>query len=187
MAEEQAQIPEISFVEIRDISIAIDSYDDIFSDFDPREFSQREVSDDLLKDLKRRYVEGKSGRLEVRFILPADLREPKLEATIKKRLREHFERRLKGLEGEVHKRRWRGKMYIAFGALFLLVQAYYSSFFRDVLSSELLAIILVPAGWFGMWTGIEKLLEDPERVEEQKKLNEKLMHASYIFLSQDRE
>jgi hypothetical protein len=187
MAEEQGQIPQISFVEIRDISIAIDSYDDIFSDFDPREFSKREVSDDLLKELRRRHIEARSGKFEVRFILTADMRDPKLEATIKKRLREHFERRLKELEEELHSRRWRGKMYIAFGALFLLLQAYYTAFIADVLSSELLAIILVPAGWFGMFTGIEKLLEDPDRFGEQKRLNEKLMHANYIFLSEDRE
>jgi len=187
MAEEQPQIPEISFVEIRDISIAIDSYDDIFSDFDPREFSQREVSDDLLKELKRRYVETKSGKLEVRFILAADMREPKLESTIKKRLREHFEFKLKDVNEELKKRKWKGNMYISIGAVLLAIQAFYSTYASDLLAKELLAIILVPAGWFGMFTGIEKLIEDPEKFEEQKRINEKMVHCSYIFLSEDRE
>lgn len=35
------------------ISLWIDSYDDIFSDFDPRHFSLRNISDDFLYEVKK--------------------------------------------------------------------------------------------------------------------------------------
>ena len=35
------------------ISLWIDSYDDIFSDFDPRPFSARNISDDFLYEVKK--------------------------------------------------------------------------------------------------------------------------------------
>ena len=35
------------------ISLILDSYNDMFSDFDPRSFSERALSDDFLSECKR--------------------------------------------------------------------------------------------------------------------------------------
>lgn len=52
---------------LNSIQIALDHYDDIFSDFDPSPFSQRMLSDDFLKEMQKRYIETKKGSLKYGF------------------------------------------------------------------------------------------------------------------------
>ena len=42
--------------DIKEISIAIDTWDDMFSDFDPRPFNMRALSEDVMAELKKRHV-----------------------------------------------------------------------------------------------------------------------------------
>ncbi|MBM3229972.1 hypothetical protein FJZ26_06065, partial [Candidatus Parvarchaeota archaeon] len=102
---------------IRDISIAIDTYDDIFSDFDPRPYSTRQVSHDFLVEIRARYKETRGGRIEVRFIVPDIERDLKTESVIKKRLREYFAQEKRRLTEAIKKIRYRGAVYVAGGAL----------------------------------------------------------------------
>ena len=71
------------------ISLILDSYDDIFSDFDPRPFAHRALSDDFLLEAKRA-ARDKQGSLELRFLIPKNERKLDAETIIKGRLREHF-------------------------------------------------------------------------------------------------
>ena len=76
--------------EMFNISLLLDTYDDIFSDFDPRSYSQRALSDDFLLEAKKASRDKVSGKIELNFLVPAAARDIKQEAIIKKRLREHF-------------------------------------------------------------------------------------------------
>ena len=60
------------------ISLLLDSYDDIFSDFDPRPFTHRAVSDDFLIEAKRAALD-KDGTLELRFLIPRQHRKSDTE------------------------------------------------------------------------------------------------------------
>ncbi|PIU76093.1 hypothetical protein COS75_00785, partial [Candidatus Pacearchaeota archaeon CG06_land_8_20_14_3_00_35_12] len=77
-------------LQMSEISLWLDHYDDIFSDFDPRPFSQRALSDDFLLEAKRASKEKISGAIEMQFLIPHDKRNKELENTIKKRLHDHF-------------------------------------------------------------------------------------------------
>jgi hypothetical protein len=173
---------------IREITIMLDTYEDIFSDFDPRPFAQRALSEDFLKEVSRRYLEDRRGRFEVHFTMPSSDRDLREEALIKKRLREHFSF-MAGREDEtVRKIKGRGALYISLGILVLLAEAYLFFVFKEEsLLYHLLSILLVPAGWYGMFTGIGKLLDEPYDAAEKKKIYEKFERANYIFISDDRE
>ena len=83
-------------LEESEISLIINSYDDIFSDFDPRPYTQRSLSVDMLDELKRASRDKASGQTELKFLIPKDLRKESDEIQIKKRLREHFKRHTDG-------------------------------------------------------------------------------------------
>ncbi|MCX8198108.1 MAG: hypothetical protein N3F07_02850 [Candidatus Micrarchaeota archaeon] len=174
--------------EIREITIKLDTYDDIFSDFDPRPYSQRELSEDFLKEVQRRYMEDKHGRFEVHFTIPSSERDTKEEALIKKRIREHFSQMAKAEHEEIKKTQRRGYVYIAIGAAVLLANVaalftlHESSWFYQVLS-----ILLVPAGWYGMFTGIGKVIDEPVLSAEKKAVYERFEKANYIFMSEELE
>ncbi|MBI4652464.1 hypothetical protein HY745_14550 [Candidatus Desantisbacteria bacterium] len=83
--------PEIGrILDMVQVSLQIDSYDDIFSDFDPRPFSERTLSDDFLLESKKAFREKESGRFELRFLIPIKERKLESEKIIKKRLTDHF-------------------------------------------------------------------------------------------------
>ena len=173
---------------LREITIQLDTYEDIFSDFDPRPFAQRELSEDFLKEIQRRYMEDKRGRFEVHFNIPSSERDIRGESLIKKRLREHFDFMAKREAHIIKKTKDRGYLYIIIGMLVLLADTYF--FFvldESQVIYHILSIMLVPAGWYGMFTGIGKVIDEPFEAVERKKLYEKFEKANFIFLSDERE
>jgi hypothetical protein len=173
---------------MREITITLDNYDDIFSDFDPRPFSKRELSEDFLKEISRRYMENKRGRFEVHFTIPSAERDLKAEALIKKRLREQFTSMVKRESEAIKKTKDRGYFYMLVGFLILLLDTYFYFYLSyESLFYHLITILLVPAGWYGMFTGIGKVIDEPYDASERKKLHEKFERAAYSFMSDELE
>ncbi len=173
---------------LREITLALDTYDDIFSDFDPRPYSQRELSEDFLKEIQRRYMEDKRGRFELHFTIPSSERDTKEEALIKKRLREHFMFMLKREEENILNTKMRGYAYIIIGAIVLLANVYaFFEFHESSLIYQIISVLLVPAGWYGMFTGIGKVIDEPFLSVEKKAVYEKFEKANYIFFSDELE
>ena len=172
----------------REITITLDTYDDIFSDFDPRPYYERELSEDFIKEIHRRYMEDKRGRFEVHFTIPFSERDAKEEALIKKRLREHFAIQMARETESIKSTKARGYVYLLAGAAVLLSDAFAlvvlneSSVFYRILS-----VLVVPAGWYGMWTGMGKVIDDPFASIERRALYEKFEKANYIFISEELE
>jgi hypothetical protein len=174
--------------QLREITVALDSYEDIFSDFDPRPYNERELSEDFLKAIHRRYMEGKRGRFELRFTIPAAERDVKEEALIKRRLREHFSFMLRTEQEAVSSTRKRGYAYISLGTAVLLANTFALFVLNEAsIIYQILSILLVPAGWYGTFTGIGKVIDDPVEAENRGKLYEKFEHADYIFMSEELE
>ncbi len=168
------------------VNIALDSYDDIFSDFDQSPYSTRILSDDFLKEVQKRYSERQRGGFEIRFTISDKLRNAKTEAVIKKRLKDYFDKLLKNTEYELNKKRRKGIVYIAAGFTLLATQMYLAASNGDNgFLVRLLEILLVPAGWYGMFEGIGNLLEIPAPFESQQKFYKKMKEANYVFMSEE--
>ncbi|MGB9719825.1 MAG: hypothetical protein ACPL06_04515 [Candidatus Anstonellales archaeon] len=170
---------------ISSIVIALDDYNDIFSDFDMSPYQQRLLSDDFLKEIQKRYLESKKGDIEVKFSLPATLRDQKLEGVIKKRLREYFNFQLKESDNEIYKRRISGAVYIVVGFFLLAIEYGLTEGSFSEAIPRALGILLLPAGWFSMWNGLELLIQIPEKITEQRKLYSKFAKANYTFISEE--
>lgn len=170
---------------IPEIAIQLDNYDDIFSDFDPRPYANRELSDDFLKELGRRYLERRQGGFEVLFHIPATERDAKHEAVIKKRLREHFSRELRDVRGQLSRRKRMGITYLFVGFSLLALETYIAIQSADSLWPRLADLLLVPGGWFFFWTGLDKLLEGPANLRQLESFYEKFIRCNYLFVTQD--
>ena len=174
--------------ELREITIQLDTYDDIFSDFDPRPYPQRELSEDFLKEIQRRYMEDKRGRFEVHFTIPSTERDTKEEALIKKRLREHFAFVVAREAEIIRNTKARGYLYILAGAAVLLSDVFALAVLNESsIFYRILSVLLVPAGWYGMYTGMGKVIDEPFSSAEKKKLYEKFERANYVFMSEELE
>lgn len=138
------------------ISLILDTYDDIFSDFDPRPYSNRALSDDFLIECKRAARDKAENQgIELRLLIPKTKRNKNEETKIKKRLKDHFTKHAHQKQREVKTERRNGAIWFLIGtALIISATLLYT---RGGFMSNLLVIMLEPAGWFTVWTGLEKI------------------------------
>ncbi len=162
------------------IQVALDDYQDMFSDFDTAPYSRRTLSSDFVNEIERRYIETSSGEFEVRITLPAKVRDAKVEAVIKKRLKDYFVFRLKEKDDEITKKRNVGLLRIAVGVIVLLVVFELPINYATGLSN----ILSIP-GWFFVWSGFENIMDIPGRLAESREFFLKFSKAKFHFYSEE--
>lgn len=140
------------------VTLWIDAYSDIFSDFDPRPFSERAVSDDFITQVKRVSRE-RSGKTNVlKLLVPEGTQKDEQEYVIKKRLQSYFENISTQLKEEGRSVKRKGLVFGAFG-ITLMVAATYISFLQlSQFAFKLLLALFEPGGWFLLWTGLELMI-----------------------------
>ncbi len=166
-----------------EVSLILDSYNDIFSDFDPRPDSQRALSVDFLEEARRATREIKPGVFELRFLIPAAHRRLDKEAVIKKRLKDHFKKHADILEQEKSKIVRQGFYFIGLGVIFMLVAAFVLYKYHDVISlvKEMLVVMLEPGGWFLFWEGLALVIFKSKVVKPDLDFYRKMGKAEIIF------
>lgn len=164
------------------ISIFIDTYDDIFSDFDPRSYTVRALSDDFLIETKKAARDKEEG-LQLTMMMPKERRKPEQEVVIKKRLREHFKKHAKMAEDAVKKTKRNG-IYMAIGGVAMLVLAAVIAYYlQGSFLSVLLLVLLEPAGWFTVWTGLDQLYYTANEKKPEMEFYQKMVAAEISFIS----
>ncbi len=168
--------------DIKEISIAIDTWDDIFSDFDPRPLSIRALSEDFIAELKKRYHETRKGNFLVTIYAPSSLKNAESEKAVIQRLKKHFKHRAMQRQKELNRIRRRGLFFVIMGICFLgfLTIITYFQLYRE-LTIEILGIILMPLGWFGIWEGFSKIVDTSPMFIQEEILFNKLSKANYQF------
>ena len=168
--------------DLKEIAIVIDTWDDIFSDFDPRPLNQRTVSSDFADELKKRYRETRKGDFTITIYAPQALQNSESERMVFQRLKKHFRLIFLQKKKDLIRRRIRGFIFVCIGISslsFLTLATYFK--FLSKLAIEIAAIILMPLGWFGFWEGLSKLIDTSPAFIQEEKLFEKLSKASYQF------
>ncbi|HLG24568.1 MAG TPA: hypothetical protein VI564_06595 [Candidatus Nanoarchaeia archaeon] len=173
---------EQKILHLSEISILLDNYDDIFSDFDPRPYSERSLSDDLLNEARKASRDKNTGRLELRFLISEKMRDVKLEATIKKRLHEHFERHSKILNSEIRQSRVNA-VFLGFAGITVMLGATYVDGISGGFMSRFLFVLLEPAGWFITWFALDKLFYVSETKSGESDFYHKMSKCEVIFAS----
>lgn len=168
--------------DIKEVSIAIDTWDDIFSDFDPRPLEERALSEDFISELKKRYRETRKGIFLITIYAPVSLKDDKSEKIVVQRLKRFFKHRSLQRQKELNRIRIRGIIFVMTGICFLgfLTMVTYFRFFSK-LAIEILGIILMPLGWFGVWEGFSKIVDTSPIFIQEEILFDKLSKADYRF------
>jgi hypothetical protein len=163
-----------------EIPLILDSYEDIFSDFDPRTFSQKALSGDFLLECKKASVDKK--KIELKLFVPRKKRNLKKEVKIKRRLKEHFKKHAKEKKREIRKIKLVGTFWTVIGAVMMIVSAFFfttpSSFFQ-----HLVAVLIQPAGWFFLWEGLAKILITPKDKMPDYRFYKKMANSEISFLN----
>ncbi len=183
-AKEIRNIAENIEVDLREgnISLVLDSYNDIFSDFDPRSYSEKALSDDFLSECKRAARDKESG-VELRFFVPKTKRKLGEEKEIKKRLKEHFKKHFNLLEKEKKEVIKRGAYFIILGVIVMFLATFVLFKYEKTILTSFLIIFLEPASWFLFWEGLDMVIFESKKTRHELSFYEKMSRCSIKFMS----
>ncbi|TND10276.1 MAG: Uncharacterized protein FD123_524 [Bacteroidetes bacterium] len=166
----------------RHIGLWLDVYDDIFSDFDPRPFASRNISDDFLAEINKRYREDSDGIVEIQLLMPAEKRAPETEEIIVKRIHGYFRKKHTETGAEQNRLRRNGILMTAAGMLILFAAGIVVMLDSKSLARNLLLVIFEPAGWFLCWTGLDTFVFSRRRQRPQLDFYSRMVKCRVIFL-----
>ncbi len=166
-----------------ELSLWLDNYDDIYSDFDSRHYLKRRVSEDFLYELKNalRYKEERI--TDLLLMLPKEKRNETNEKIIVESLKKFFSFQLIAY---TDKRRHKFNSGIGFAITGILIMVLNSFIgFKDshFLLLVTLRIILEPAGWFLLWAAFDFLFYDWKEMRKERKFFQELSEMNIHFRS----
>jgi hypothetical protein len=163
------------------ISLILDSYDDIFSDFDPRPYTHKALSDDFLSECKKASLDKEKG-LELRFMVPKHKRNTNEEYEIRKRLREHFQKHFKEKEKDIKSIKKTGLMWFFLGAIVMVAATFLYKYEHVNFLFTFLLVMSEPAGWFFFWEGLDKVVIEAKKKKPDYDFYRKMAKARIYFL-----
>ena len=167
---------------LKEISIILDVWDDIFSDFDPRPLDERALSQDFINELKKRYRETSKGDLLISFYAPKSLKDEQSEKMVIHRLRRYFKERALQKKRDIRHMWTRGGVFVLLGIVSLssITMVSYFNLITEF-TDKLLEILFVPLGWFGIWEGLLQVVNVSPMFAQEEMLYHKLSTAEYQF------
>jgi len=166
-----------------ELSLWLDSYDDIYSDFDSRHYYKRRISEDFLYELERemKYTEEKASHLLL--FLPSQQRDEKVENSISANLSGFFQKQFL-LQADKYRRQLKkGLIFLLGGALVMLCNTWMNYRFGSTLEFPIISlkVLLEPAGWFLLWTALDSLFYDLNTLKKEKVFFQSLSEVQIRF------
>jgi len=166
------------------INIALDTYNDLFSDFDISAFQNRSISLDFKEELESHYLDENLKQLKIIFSIPKKQRNVKNEKIIIKRLKQFFISKQQNYSKRINLRKQKGFNLIIMGFFFITLTFIFELFFTDWLPLYFSNIIMI-LGWFGIWNGFEKVVEVPPEFLTKKNMYISFSKAEIIFIDEE--
>lgn len=165
-----------------ELSVWLDDYDDIFSDFDSRPLAERSLSDDFLVEMRKMVREKPEGIVELKLLIPVAKRKKEVEAMVIKNLHTHFRHSADTIKKEITKTRRQSIALTLLGFLLMITTAYIVSLANNSFFMKALQIVLEPSGWFMVWTGLDNIFYNRRRRKPNLVFFLKMLHADIVFL-----
>lgn len=147
-----------SKIKLLEISLWIDNYGDLFSDFDPRPFSERTFSDDFITQIKKMSKDTKGPISTLKLLVPQGVQVEENDKIIRKRLSQYFYDLYQQIREEFRSVKLKGLYFSVVGIILMLVAAYISFLKLSNFLINLLLVLFEPAGWFFLWSGMDNLI-----------------------------
>lgn len=171
--------------EMSEVSLWLDGYDDIFSDFDTRSYAKRSVSDDFIYETKK-FTKKKydSEKLTLTLFVPAIKRSVTDEFKIRKRLNEHFRNHYNALKKEKKIIIGQGSWFAAIGMVLMIATSYTLFKFpeKNFLASFIITLF-EPASWFLFWEGLRLIVFDSKQKTPDLEFYERMNSCRIQFYS----
>lgn len=180
----QQSIDKITGAGEDEISIWVDNYDDVFSDFDSRPYDSREFSDDFLEQVRRMARENATGRqVTLKFHLMPDLRDEYTEMIITDNLQAHFKRFAQRIRNDMNHILRKGIILSIVGATFGLLLGFLESKHGSNSYMDSFNVFVQPLFWFMFLTGLDYIFKYSREEKPFLDFNVKMGNANIAFSS----
>ncbi len=150
--------------EFSEVRLTIEKYEDIFSDFDPRPFSERGLSEDFLFEAKRAITARYSDEMVFTIIINEEKRDAKKEEIIQDRLQKYFKKHYELMKKEKKKIINKGTLFTTVGISLMIIATYLLFKFKDLsLIANFFIVLLEPGGWFLFWEGLDLVIFESKK------------------------
>lgn len=169
-------------LKLSEVSIWLDTYDDIFSDFDPRPYSERGLSDDFAAEAARMSKSTARGGFELKFLLPQKRRNAQVEQIITRRLIEYYGHRYADLRREIGKSRRDGLILTSVSVTVMLFGAFLPMLKIPQFLANLILVIIEPGSWFMIWNGLDQVFFEPKKRKNELEYLRKMSECDIRFI-----
>lgn len=166
-----------------EISIWMDKYNDVFSNFDIRPYTERSLSNDFLTEVQKLSSRKQRGEIKLKFYVLEDQRDQELENIIAASLGSHFKQITKELKTEHKQILRKGYLFLASG--FALISFIFLLTLVPTGKEYMNGIILIlePVGWFTTWTGLDFIFQNSRKNKPAIDFNIKMAASKITFSS----
>lgn len=164
-----------------ELSLWLDTYDDIYSDFDSRHYLKRRISEDFIDELRMSLKYRKDQPDALILLLPANQRHIDIEKEITMSIKEQMKDRFDMLVEKVRNILIRGVLLLCSGLVLMGISAFVTLKKPAGYLPLLLRISLEPASWFMLWTGLDLLIYDYRRTKKEKSFYNSLTAMTVHF------
>lgn len=180
-----SSVPEerIKLLRLSEISIWVDTYDDIFSDFDSRTYAHRTLSDDFLFEVKKISKENRKGSLELKILIPEGMRNTREESVIRSRLHQYFQDQTIAMDSNLARLKRKGVFLAVFGMICMITAAYLHRLQSDQFWISAVIVLLEPLGWFSVWNGGDIFMSQLDELKPDGVFFRKMSTASIKFMT----
>jgi len=162
------------------VQMWIDEYDDIFSDFDPRPYEVRTISNDFWDELNKLYTEHPDDIDVVKILVPVKMQQRSTEKIIAKRVTAYITMRANVAKKKLRKIYLQSSSMLLLGIGFMLIATWLDAH-HGVFWLSFLRIVAEPAGWFCFWESLNLFIfEKPATSQAVARYNE-LAKAKIMF------
>lgn len=164
--------------ESQEISLRLEHYDDIFSDFDIRPYSKRALSVDFIDEIRRASGDKKHGNIDLVLYIPEKERTHSHEPVIQERLEGHFKRHYQLLAKEKSRVLGVGISMVLLGVVCMIAATFlvYEDPGHSLVTS-FLVVFLEPAAWFLLWEGMDQVIFNSKNINPELSFYKKMHHS----------
>ncbi|WP_339629732.1 hypothetical protein [uncultured Maribacter sp.] len=169
------------------ISLWLDSYNEMFSDFDPRPYSKRTVSDDFILQIRKVAKNRYRKKMTLKILLAESVRNKQDEKVISDHIHNYFQKNHEKLLKEKRNTNRKGFLFTTVGILLMIIASYISFLKSESYYTHVLLILFEPAGWFMFWTGLDIIVNYSGRKRKEIDFYTHMVRTEIEFSTYDEE
>jgi hypothetical protein len=168
---------------MKDIKLWLESYDDIYSDFDSRHYLKRRISEDFLDELRNELKISEALNGNITLLLPQSKRVQASEKIIVKGLTEHFQQQYNFHKSKCRNKLNKGILLFIIGFIIMLLNSWLSFHYEESFAIIFLRILFEPAGWFLLWAAFDFVFYDFAKLKTVRNFYQLLSNAQIHFIN----